>query len=133
MNEAYNDVLQFFNENQEGFTIYVVERRFAVVRGIEFFKSFSGSKNYIQNESDIKRMINSILKYVQKSVPNIAELIGLTFTSKKSIGIPELLNALNKLFFTNEHQAAGPEVIDPIIIEEELISPKSLHFISIAY
>ena len=124
MNEAYNDVLQFFNENQEGFTIYVVERRFAVVRGIEFFKSFSGSKNYIQNESDIKRMINSILKYVQKSVPNIAELIGLTFTSKKAIGIPELLNALNKLFFTNEHQAAGPEVIDPIIIEEELISPQ---------
>lgn len=122
-----NDVLQFFKESQEGFTIYVVEHRFAVVRGNEFFKSFNGSKNYIKNESEIKKMINKILMYVEKNIPNIAELIGLTLKSKAHIGIPELLYALSKLFFTNEHQAAGVEVIDPIIIEEELISP---HYIS---
>lgn len=122
-----NDVLQFFKESQEGFTIYVVERRFAVVRGNEFFKSFKGSINYIKSESEIRRMISKILKYVERNIPNIAELIGSTFTFKKYMGIPELLNSLSKLFFTNEHQAAGIEVIDPIIIEEELISP---HYIS---
>lgn len=123
MEKDYSDVLQFFRENQEGFTVYVVERRFAVRRGNEFFKSYSGSKHYIRNEADMKKTINKILDYVQKSIPNILELIGLATKYPQKVGIPELLNVLLKLFFTNEHQAAGPEVIDPIIIEEESISP----------
>ena len=77
MEKDYSDVLQFFRENQEGFTVYVVERRFAVRRGNEFFKSYSGSKHYIRNEADMKITINKILDYVQKSIPNILELIGL--------------------------------------------------------
>ena len=48
----------------------------------------------------------------------------MNFISKKKSGILELLNPLIKLFFTNEHQAAGIDVIDPIIIEEESISPR---------
>lgn len=124
MDKKTNDVLHFFNENQEGFTVYVVERRFAVGRGSEFFKSYNGSEHYIKNESEIRLMINKILKYVQKSIPNIAELIGTALISKKKSGIFELLNSLVKLFFTNEHQAAGIDVIDPIIIEEESISPR---------
>lgn len=124
MNEKTNDVLQFFNENQEGFTVYVVERRFAVERGHEFFKSYNGSEHYIKTESEIRLMLNKILKYVQRSIPNIADLIDATFISKNKLSILELLNALNKLFFTNEHQAAGIDVIDPIIIEEDAISPK---------
>ena len=124
MNEKTNDVLQFFNENQEGFTVYVVERRFAVERGHEFFKSYNGSEHYIKTESEIRLMLNKILKYVQRSIPNIADLIDATLISKNKLSILELLNALNKLFFTNEHQAAGIDVIDPIIIEEDAISPK---------
>lgn len=123
MGKEFNDVLQFFKENQEGFTVYVVERKFAVLRGNKFFKSYNGSKHYIRNESDMKRTINRILDYVQKSIPNILELIGLASKYPQKADISELLNILLKLFFTNEHQAAGIEVIDPIIIEEESISP----------
>lgn len=99
MNEKTNDVLQFFNENQEGFTVYVVERRFAVERGHEFFKSYNGSEHYIKTESEIRLMLNKILKYVQRSIPNIADLIDATLISKNKLSILELLNALNKLFF----------------------------------
>ena len=123
MEKDFSDVLQFFKEHQEGFTVYVVERKFAALRGSDFFKSYNGSKHYIRNEADMKRTINKILDYVQKSIPNILELIGLVAKYPQKMGIPEMLDIFLKLIFANEHQAAGPDVIDPIIIEEESISP----------
>ena len=123
MEKDFSDVLQFFKEHQEGFTVYVVERKFATLRGSDFFKSYNGSKHYIRNEADMKKTINKILNYVQKSIPNILELIGLVAKYPQKMGIPEMLDIFLKLIFINEHQAAGPEVIDPIIIEEESISP----------
>ena len=96
MEKKFDDVLQFFKEKQEGFTVYVVERKFAVIRGNEFFKSYNGSKHYIRNEAEMKRTINRVLDYVQKSIPNIFELIGLAAKYPQKADISELLNVLLK-------------------------------------
>lgn len=45
-------------------------------------------------------------------------MIKIAFNETNSMGLIEIIKALNKLFGTQIHQAAGPEVIDPIIIQE---------------
>ena len=120
------DIKQYFQETNDTFTIFVVEQRFVVGQGNEYFKSFRGTANYISTEEAIKKNINKILSWTQKHIPNIAELIKLCFLSQKPVGILEIVTELSKLFSVHEHQAAGPDVIDPIIIQEGEISAKSL-------
>ena len=120
------NITQYFQEASDTFTIFVVEQRFVVGQGNEYFKSFRGTANYISTEVAIKKNINRILSWTQKHVPNIAELIKLCFLSQKPVGILEIVTELSKLFSVHEHQAAGPDVIDPIIIQEGEISARSL-------
>ncbi len=120
------DVKSFFREQQEEFTVYVVEQRFVVGRGLEYFKSFRNTPNYIDSNKQAKNMIRSILKWIQRKIPDTANLIQKCFFVKTPMGIVDIIVALNKLFSTNEHQAVGPEVIDPIIIQEGDILPQYL-------
>lgn len=121
MNE---DILSFFKETQEAFTIYAVERRFVVGRGLDYFKSFRGKVNLLDSNQKAKRRVMSILQWLQKNIPNISELVEKCYLSKSTLGIAEAINILSKLFSVNEHQAVGPDVIDPIIIQEENVSKK---------
>ena len=124
----FEDVCSFFHETQEAFTIYIVEQKFVVGRGYEYFKSFRGKENLIVSDSLIKRRIEKIIFWTQQHIPNIVELLSLCFSNNKtsSISIVEVISALSKLFSVEKHQAAGPEVIDPIIIEEGKISKRYL-------
>lgn len=124
--EAMDDVKKFFLEQQETFTIYVVEQRFVVGRGLEYFKSFRGKPNYIDTNEYAQKRIHTILTWIQKKIPKTADLIKACFSDINPLGIIDIIVALNKLFSTNEHQAVGPEVIDPIIIQEGKILPKYL-------
>ncbi len=118
------DILSFFRENQQIFTIYVVERRFVVGRGLEYFKAFKGKENLLDNNAKVKKRVRSILGWLQKNIPNISELVELCFLSQTTLGIVEVINSLNKLFSVQQHQAVGPDVIDPIIIQEDNVSKK---------
>lgn len=120
------DIKEFFQEANDVFTIFVVEQRFAVGQGNEYFKSYRGTANFISTEESIKKNINRILFWTQKHIPNIAEIIKMCFFSSKTVSILEVVTELSKLFTIQEHQAAGPEIIDPIIIQEGEISAKSL-------
>lgn len=64
--EAMDDVKKFFLEQQETFTIYVVEQRFVVGRGLEYFKSFRGKPNYIDTNEYAQKRIHTILTWIQK-------------------------------------------------------------------
>lgn len=119
-------VKRYFQEISNVFTIYIVEQRFVVGQGNEYFKSYRGTPNFISTEESLRNNINKVLYWTQKHIPNIAEIIKMCFFSKKSVGIMEIITELSKLFSVQEHQAAGPEVIDPIIIQEGEISAKSL-------
>lgn len=124
-----NDALikDYFSEHIESFTIYVVEQKFALNQGREYFKQFSTGDHFINNDNKMKKHLSKMLKWIQKKIPDVAELTH-NIISVKTVpspsGIVDVITSLNKLFTITEHQAAGPEVIDPIIIEEIHISSK---------
>lgn len=121
------DIRDFFKEKEEEFTIYVVEHRFAINRGNDYFKSYKGKPNYIDTNTIIKKRISNILKVICRNVPNIADLIKTCFSLGSPLEIVDIISLLSKLFSTNEHQAAGIDVIDPIIIQEGEILQKYIN------
>ena len=54
------DITYLFRENENDFTIYVVEQRFVVGRGLEYFKSFKGKPNYIDTDELAKKRLYKI-------------------------------------------------------------------------
>lgn len=118
------DITSFFRETSEIFTIYVVEQRFAVGRGLDYFKSFRGKENLLDNNAKIKKRVRNILRWIQRNIPNVSELVEMCFLSPTTLGVVEVINLLNKLFSVQQHQAVGPDVIDPIIIQEDNVSRK---------
>lgn len=124
-----NDTIieDYFSEHIETFTIYVVEQKFALNQGREYFKQFANKEHMINSNRKMKKHLSKILSWIQKKIPDAAELIKnviLINTTPSANGIVEVITSLNKLFTITEHQAVGPEVIDPIIIHEINISSK---------
>lgn len=118
------DIKLFFREDNSQFTIYVVEQKFAIGRGLEYFKSFKGKSNYIDTDALAQKRINKIYSWIDKRIPSISDLIKIIFNEFSPSGLVDIVVALNKLFGTQMHQAAGPEVVDPIIIQEGKIIKK---------
>ena len=118
------DVRDFFKETDTSFTIYVVEQRFVVGRGSDYFRQYKGKENYIDTNSIMKSRISRILKGISKRIPNEAELIKKCFEITEPVGIIDVIGSLFKVFTCHEHQAAGPDVLDPIIIQEGEILQK---------
>lgn len=124
-----NEICNLFNEHAETFTIYVVEQKFAVGQGREYFKQFQNTEHFIKTDSQLKKGILRVLTYIQVHIPNAAELIKYCFSSTltcKQSGIIDAIVVLSKLFTLTQHQAVGPKVIDPIIIEENKINYRYL-------
>lgn len=119
------DVCKFFCENEEAFTVYVVEQRFALGRGHEYFKSFKGKNNPIDSDIKWEKLLHRIVSWMSKNIPEIGSLIGCCFGSQvTSLNIADIISCLSKLFGVELHQAAGPYAIDPIIIEEGNVLPQ---------
>ncbi len=116
-----NDILDLFHEEQNEFTIFVVDMNFATGRGLEYFRQYKGKENYINENFLAKNILNRIIDYITKKVPSIATLIEICF-GKQTATISEAVSTLCKLFSVSTHQAVGPKVIDPIIIEEQNVS-----------
>lgn len=127
INEFEEDIRDFFNDHYECFTIYVVEKAFANGRGREYFKSFLGKENYIDTDSAIIKFIKKILDWTQKHIPHIAIILAKALSEDFDyVEIAQIIADFSQLFSVEMHQAAGPYVIDPIIIQEGKISKKAL-------
>lgn len=118
------DVRSFFKEDKNKFTIYVVEQKFAIGRGLDYFKSYKGKSNYIDTDALAQKRIYKIYSWIEKKIPSIADMIKIGFNGLCPTGLVDIVVALNKLFGSQVHQAAGPEVIDPIIIQEGKVIKK---------
>ena len=118
------DVRDFFKETDAAFTIYVVEQRFVVGRGADYFRQYKGKENYIDSNIVIRNRLSRILQGIIKKIPNGAEIVKTCFELTEPIGILDVIGSLFKVFTFQEHQAAGPDVLDPIIIQEGDILPK---------
>ena len=121
-----DEIKDFFKESHESFIVYVVEQRFVVGRGYEYFKSFQGKENFIENNATIERRIRKILDWFCRNIPHIEDLVKYVFDPSPTLRISDIVNALSKLFSVQEHQAVGPDVLDPILIREEYIDKKYL-------
>ena len=119
-----DNIQELFREHANHFTIYVVEQKFVVGQGFEFFKSFKGKPNYIDSDQNAKNLIGKIFSWIGKKIPVVGAMVKIAFDGLSPAGIVDVVIALSKLFMTQEHQAAGPNVIDPIIIQEGKVLKK---------
>lgn len=113
-----DNIRKLFREHSKSFTIYVVEQKFVLGQGHDFFKSYRGDPNYIDTDKMAQNFIHKILSWINKRIPSIGEMIKACFNDLSPVGIVDIVIAFSKLFMTQEHQAAGPDSIDPIIIQE---------------
>lgn len=114
-------VEDFFIQTSGEPTVFVVSQRFAVLRGHRYFKQFEGTKNYLVSHEKAETFIHHVARWIFKKTPNISALVGQCFFSD-SLDVNAVVENLSKLFTAEEHQAAGPEVIDPIIIQEGTVT-----------
>lgn len=117
---------KIFSSNSNAFTFFVVEQRFAVGRGNEYFKKFINTPNFFDSEEKTKEFYNKILSIINSKIAPVPSIISKFICGNSLSSITEIVTALCKLFTVTEHQAAGPDVIDPIIIQEGRISKKTL-------
>lgn len=117
------DVLSYFRETEDVFTVYVVEQKFAIGQGYEYFSSFKGKDNILDTNYKTKKFLGKVLKWIQKNIPNVADLINSCYMSN-IMSLTDIVIILSKLFAVEEHQAAGPNVLDPIIIQEGCVSAR---------
>lgn len=99
------DIKSFFREDNGKFTIYVVEQKFAIGRGLDYFKSYKGKSNYIDTDALAQKRIYKIYSWIEKRIPSIADMINIGFNGLSSTGLVEIVVALNKLFGSQVHQA----------------------------
>lgn len=121
------EIKKLFKEYDDGFTIYAVEKYFVTGVGLEYFKSYQGQPNYITSNDIANKRIKKIYAWIGKKIPVVGDLLKIAFSSNTQVAnIVDIVVALQKLFVSQEHQAVGPEVIDPIIIEEENVCQKNI-------
>lgn len=120
------EIAKLFRPVDDVFTIYVVEQRFAVGRGYDYLHSFLNTTNYITTDAQIKKRFARIIKNISENVAPVSSLLSIFSTDIPIASISEAVTALCKLFTVHEHQAAGPDVIDPIILQEGKITKRML-------
>lgn len=120
------EISQLFKPIDNNFTVYVTEAAFAVGQGYDYFHSFKSTSNLIRTDKQIKNRFSKIIKSVEKNATPISKLLALFAPSVPLVSLSEAVTALCKLFTVHEHQAVGPDVIDPIILLEGKISSKMI-------
>jgi len=115
-----------FRPDTNVFTVFVVEQRFVVGRGHEYFRSFINTPSFFDSDEKAQKLLQNIIGKIEKSVAPVSKLISIFSSASYLSTIPEIITSLCKLFTVTEHQAAGPNVIDPIILQEGKITNKSL-------
>lgn len=120
------DIEKIFSQENGKFTVFVVEQRFAVQKGRKYFESFKNTSNFLTTDEQINNVFKKIFGIIEKNVAPVSKLIRM-FTEGFSLSnITEVISDLCKLFTVNEHQVAGPDVIDPIIFQEGKVTKRML-------
>lgn len=120
------DIETIFRPDDNTFTVFVVEQRFAVNRGAEYFRSFRNTTSFFDSDAKIEKRFRRIISTIEKGVVPVSSLINVFSSPIGAMSIGEAITSLCKLFTVTEHQAAGPEVIDPIILQEGSVTKKAL-------
>lgn len=121
-----DNIEKIFIQDDNTFTVFVVEQRFVAGRGHQYFQKFYNTKNYITSDKQIKNIFSKTIQTISKNVAPVEKLVNLLSSGFSGISIAEAITSLCQLFTVNEHQFAGPEVIDPIILQEGKITKRAI-------
>lgn len=120
------DIEEIFRQDENTFTIFVVEQRFVVGRGHAYFQSFINKPNLFDSDEQIKACFSRAVETIEKNVAPVSKLVGQLVTGFKTVSITEAITALCKLYTVHEHQTAGPNIIEPIILQEGKITKRTI-------
>jgi hypothetical protein len=120
------EIEKIFRPDTNIFTVFVVEQRFVVGRGHEYFNTFINTPNFFDSDEKAQKLFRTIIEKIEKTAVPVSKLISFFYSTPYLSTIHEIVTSLCKLFTVTEHQAAGPDVIDPIILQEGKVTNKSL-------
>ena len=120
------EVEKLFYNDTNIFTIFVVEQRFVVGQGHDYFNKFINTPNFFESDRKAKKFYNTIISKIQATVTPVSKSISNIMAGNYIASLGDIVTSLTKLFTVTEHQAAGPNIIDPIIIQEGQVTKKSL-------
>ncbi len=121
-----DNIEKLFCQDGNVFTIFVVEQRFVVSQGRDYFHSYLNTPNYLDTDKKIRKNILRVVETTEQSVAPVEKLISIFRSGLSRLSIVDAITSLCKLYTVYEHQAVGPEVIDPIILQEGKISKQAL-------
>lgn len=121
------DIERIFYNDSSVFTIFVVEQRFVVGQGHDYLNKFINTPHFFDSERKVKQFYNKIVNKIQGSVTHVADSVSSIITGDYIASITEIITSLCKLFTVTEHQAAGPLIVDPIIIQEGEVTKRTLN------
>ena len=120
------EIEKLFYPDVNSFMIFVVEQRFVVGKGRDYFHKYINTPNFFDSEEKTKKLFNKIIANIERNITPVSNIINKIMNGNYWASITDIVSALCKLFSVTEHQAAGPDIIDPIIIQEGKISKRSL-------
>ena len=120
------EIEKLFYPDVNSFMIFVVEQRFVVGKGRDYFHKYINTPNFFDSEEKTKKLFNKIIAKIESNITPVSNIITKIMNGNYWASITDIVSALCKLFSVTEHQAAGPDIIDPIIIQEGKISKRSL-------
>ena len=120
------EIEKLFFPDVNSFMIFVVEQRFVVGKGHDYFHKYINTPNFFDSEEKTKKLFNKIIAKIESNITPASNIITKIMNGNYWASLTDIVSALCKLFSVTEHQAAGPEIIDPIIIQEGKISKRSL-------
>lgn len=121
------EIEKIFIQDDDTFTVFVVSQKFVVGKGHEYFHSYINTPNYLDSDEQIKKTFFKAVKAIGENIAPVSKLVQFFLSSFTMVSIPDAITALCKIFTVHEHQAAGPHVIDPIILQEGKITQKTIN------
>ncbi len=124
----FEEIKNDFQEVNDEFTVFVVEQKYYLHRGHPYLSQFINKENWISTDRKMNTLLNKIVSWVFKKIPILSDLIESLSKAQAQnpLALAEIIINLSKLFAPTLHRAAGPNVVDPIIIEEGKVSAKSI-------
>lgn len=121
-----DSIESLFRQEDNFFTVFVVEKNFVEDRGSQYFKSLKDTFHYFDTDAKIKRFFKNSFDAISQNIAPLEKLVNLFLSNFSGVNIVDAITSLCKIFTVTEHQFAGPDVIDPIILQEGKINKRSI-------
>lgn len=124
MGASFEDIEAEFVDNENDVFIFIVDQSFSVKRGAQYFKKYEGSEHFINTDIKAYRHKSKILNWIFRKMPNITKQFERLFdiSNERSLSVTDMIISIASVFFAEDHIAADPKALDPIIFQEGAVT-----------